>query len=112
MNENLKMRGWKVWYANGSVYSSKDYYWQDLPYKGVQAVVIYEDPPPYRTILTGGDWYYLSPKGWMEKVPSESWEYFRSIPCGVPHPLIKKGTGVSDEMYEAIKHEAWNSREF
>lgn len=37
------MRGWKAWYGNGSVYTSKDYKWVDIPVDNFQYLKVFYD---------------------------------------------------------------------
>ena len=49
----LPVKAWRVWYADGSSFSSDDGTWADAPAFGLQCVVWYHDPP-FRTVDTGG----------------------------------------------------------
>jgi hypothetical protein len=52
----LPVTGWKIFYADGSTFSSDDGPWRDAPREGVQAVTIYHEPP-YRDVEVGLDEY-------------------------------------------------------
>ena len=49
----LAVKAWRIFYADGSTYSSEDGTWADAPPFGVQCVVYYHEPP-YKTIDKGG----------------------------------------------------------
>ena len=53
----LKVIGWRVWYDNGSQYSSKEIKWCKLFDDGVISVVLYFDDKT-RRIMDGSDWYF------------------------------------------------------
>lgn len=53
----LPLRGWTIWYDNGSTFSSEDGSWKDAPDQGVQ-VVCFRHDPPYRTFFSGDDTYH------------------------------------------------------
>ena len=50
----LPVRAWRIFYADGSSFSSADGAWADAPPFGLTCVVWYHDPP-YKTLETGGD---------------------------------------------------------
>jgi len=37
------MRGWKAWYGDGSIYTSKDYKWVDIPVNDFQYLKVFWD---------------------------------------------------------------------
>lgn len=50
----LPVRGWRIYYADGSTFTSADGTWAQAPPFGVQMIVYYH-VPPYKTIDSGGD---------------------------------------------------------
>jgi hypothetical protein len=58
----LPVKAWRIFYADGSEFTSENGTWADAPPFGVQAVVYYH-VPPYKTLDTGGTegvFYYQS----------------------------------------------------
>jgi hypothetical protein len=49
----LPIRAWRIYYADGSTFSSEDGTWADAPPFGLKCVVWYHEPP-YKTIDSGG----------------------------------------------------------
>lgn len=103
------MRGWRAWSSDGTLvwwHSSADIDWSQLP-EQIQIVKIYFDKEwkpgrPYTRMLDGCDWYYRAPDGSIEGVKSTDWDGYRPMPCGIPGYDIKRGTGVSDDMFARI----------
>lgn len=58
----LPVKSWRIYYADGSTFSSTDGTWAEAPAFGVQ-VIVYYHVPPYKTLQTEGDdtsiYYYL-----------------------------------------------------
>jgi hypothetical protein len=50
------IRGWRIWYADGSAFDSAMGAWEDAPDRGVQVVMVYYDPPG-RRVICGEDAY-------------------------------------------------------
>lgn len=99
------MRGWRVWYKDQSTYDSQSWDWSDIPSTGIIAVVVFEEydykpDHPYRTILSGNDWYYEL-FGEIHGVPSGDWGTWAEKP-DISESLIKRGDGVSDLTYDII----------
>jgi hypothetical protein len=51
----LPVKAWRIYYADGSTFTSDDGTWAEAPPFGVQAVVYYHIPEGYKTVDTGGD---------------------------------------------------------
>lgn len=106
----MRVRAWRVWYSDGEFvwwHSSADLDWSQLPRTGVQIVKVFFDAEwkpghPYTRQLDGCDWYYRAPDGSIEGVKSIDWKGYRPRPCGIPDDDIKRGTGVSVEMFAEI----------
>lgn len=49
----LPVKSWRIFYADGSTFSSEDGTWAEAPPFGLTCVVWYHEPP-YKTIDTGG----------------------------------------------------------
>lgn len=97
---------WKAWYADGSVYSSKEHSWVSLPKEGcVGIVVIYDDV--YSEVIHQGDWYYREDKQ-FHAVPAGEYDgsgTFVEAPevaCGA---CLKKGQTIPDEQWEKVHAE-------
>ena len=72
----MALRGWIAWFADGKCYGQTD----ALPREGVVCIVEYEEADyapgkPYRTLIHGGDWYWIEGGRWQRAVPSrwDSW---------------------------------------
>ena len=53
----------KAFYADGNVYTSKDYKWGDIPDDGVVALLLFQSDTdrfnrPIRVVRHGSDWYF------------------------------------------------------
>lgn len=96
------MRGWRAWYTDGRTFSSADTDWTDLPDTGVLGVVVYLDPP-YRKLVSGGDWYYLDSDHVPATVPTHT-EWGRwTDPPAVPEVECKRGAAVTDDRWTAVE---------
>ena len=106
MKRGNNIVGWKCWYTDGVLYSSREHSWAALPDSGVQVVVIYLEQQyalglNYRQILTGKDWYYWE-NGEIKGVPSVSWDGVWVDPPKVSPENIKKGTASDCLSYNLI----------
>lgn len=68
----LTIKGWRIYYGDGSVVSSKDSTWQDAPNDDVQALIVFYNETyaqwdgegknlltfPYRTVYCLQDYYW------------------------------------------------------
>lgn len=113
------MKGWRAWYAisrtEWEVYSSADTPWQEVPSgetdgpEGTVGVVVYQDPP-YRTILTGGDWYYMQ-DGEIRRVKNHpewgQWAEAPDVPC---KSCVKQSGALADDTFEALLVEMMEAR--
>lgn len=59
----LPIKSWRIYYADGSTYDSTMGTWASAPPFGVQCVVYYHDPAPYKTLHKEGTdesiyWYW------------------------------------------------------
>lgn len=59
MSGELPIRGWRLWYSDGSTFSSFDGTWEEAPSNDVQVLEILQKPKPYRTLNYGIDEYKL-----------------------------------------------------
>lgn len=46
----LPIKSWRIYYADGSTFDSTMGTWAEAPPFGVQCVVYYHDPAPYKTV--------------------------------------------------------------
>ena len=58
--------GWKAWYQDGAMYSSRHTSWADLPDDGVVLVLLYfdattEQGESLRRYMEGDNWYFMAP---------------------------------------------------
>lgn len=105
----MQMEGWKAWYADGNIYSSSEISWKELPESGMLGVVVFLNPP-YREIVSGGDWYYLDDDSHPSCTDThEEWGEWVSKPDAPPDE-IKQGEGVADEQWSKIQTEMMESK--
>lgn len=88
----MTLHGWRAWYANGGIFSSQDILPEDLPTFGMQAVVLYFEPP-YREYIWGSDfiiWTGTTFVGSMTKLEGK----------------VFPGSYISDEGFDYIQTQA------
>lgn len=91
---------WAVWYEDGSVYTSDQTSWVDLPPVGVQIVFVYNTTG--RTRYSGADWYWYY-DGEFGYIPSGDWGTNQPFPSNIKcKSCVKKGTGVEDKHFLKI----------
>jgi hypothetical protein len=106
----MTIKGFKIWYTDGSVIKSED--WRSLPSTGIQSIVTYmqEEFQPgrvYREIAEGADWYWFDGEH-VRTVPSgeDGWQ---PKPINVADEDIKQGEyAATFEDYDNISNIAYN----
>ena len=100
--------GWRTW-QDGSMFSSEDIQWQDLPDDGIVIAVIYKqvrfrDGTHRKSVYRKEKYFWSMPQAGLE------------IFCSNEHPkdrypgaIIKNGIKVSDDVFERIYQEAKQS---
>lgn len=99
----MKVLGFKIYYADGTTFSSKQGSWEDAPSEGVQFVSVYfdhlrEPGKNIRLIHSGGDYY------WREETGNNP--VFRMVYAGdpsIPTPregILKLGKLISGEAWQ------------
>lgn len=71
----LPIKSWRIYYPDGSTFSSEDGTWADAPPFGVQCVVYYHESP-YKTVdggVSDGDVYYYQGDGYPDDVKLGVW---------------------------------------
>lgn len=102
------MRGWRAWYADRSVYTSTETAWRDLPPEGMLGVVVYWTPP-YKSVIQTRDWWWIDDDGAIQGVPTHP-EWGRwAEPPDAPPEMVKKGAGVSGDIWRAVQAEMMES---
>ena len=95
---------WTAYYSEGRIFRSEETTWQELPELGVLVIAL--DNPTGRTVLAGGDWYFLD-GGRYGYVASREWGKPEPRPALACRSCVKEGVGVSnDEMNETYSR-AW-----
>jgi len=112
MND-YKVIGWKVWYGDGFVFTSKDDIWEKAPDQNVQVVMIYFDwkdsQGKLRKQMFCGSDYYFCDGDWT--VPSNWADSFTDF--SVVRGVCKYGKWMkTEEEYEVIRQKALNDYEF
>lgn len=96
---------WRTAYTNERWFNSNDTEWSNLPPKGVLGVVLYKEPP-YRKIVTGGDWYY-----WDDETitcTGSTWNGWVDAPKDADDP--KRGAAVPDSEWENVRSDLLEAR--
>jgi len=111
--KNYKVIGWKVWYGDESVVTSRESSWEQAPDQDVQVVMLYFDwkdsqGRPRRQIFSGCD-YYFCDGNWT--VPSNWADSFTDF--SVVKGICKYGKWMkTEEEYEVVRQKAFNDYEF
>lgn len=96
MHIDHTVKGWKLFYKDGSTYSSNDGAWADAPINGVQVLVVYENGTDgmgrnMRIIHSGKDFYYKDGDSYGCYFDGED-----------NKAEVKNGELVSDEEYKVV----------
>jgi len=94
---------WKIYYSDGSTFSSNNGTWEEAPDQDVQVVILYYPRKdrlgrPTRSLMSGADYYFRTSHGF-----SKSFDDF-SLVIGV----VKFGKWTTDENFESILEKAIN----
>lgn len=100
---------WRAWYADGSVYSSDETSWPDLPPRGMVGVVVFLDGG-YRELVQTRDWFWMDADGQIDGVPTHPvWGCWADTP-DAPAEMVKQGEGLPDEKWTEIQEEMMATR--
>lgn len=101
---------WRAWYTDSRKFNSVETDWNNLPETGVLGVVVYYEPP-YREIVSGGDWYYLDSNGKpAKKMTHDEWGKW-VVPPDVPEDDLKRGEGTTDERWSEVQTEMMETKQ-
>lgn len=92
-----KLIGWKIWYDNGSVFSSSQGEWKDAPVDGVQIVVEYYDDET-KKIHIERDYYILD--------DGKAYGTNNINPYLRKYGLVKFGRWSSDDKFKKLVQKA------
>jgi len=112
----LRVMGWRAWYVGGRVYDSKTTAWADLPDDGVIQVYLYMDTRdatsrmPYRRGMAGSDYYWYVPGEDVYGCCDASEMTPDVIAKRYTGALIKCGRWVSQEEYDSVIKESFETR--
>jgi hypothetical protein len=81
---------WRIFYGDGTQYSSKDGPWKDAPSYGV-IVVSQQLPGEAKRLVHGHQYYWLNASGDVQNAP------FALVP--MPRPICKLGDSIKESMY-------------
>jgi hypothetical protein len=81
---------WRIFYADGTQFSSKDGPWKDAPVYGVIVVSEQYGAGPKR-VIHGHQYYWLDADGRVQNAP------FTLVP--MPRPVCKLGDSIKESMY-------------
>ncbi len=105
---------WKIWYGDGSTFSSKDGDWVDAPQKNIQMVTVFYDKTykiynpeskeweieNYCDQLSGQDYYWKTAEGEFNAGAA------KFVPENLPQGVVKLGQWMNDtdwlSMYNII----------
>jgi hypothetical protein len=73
-----EMRGWRLYYGDGSTFDSWEGSWEEAPSDNVQILMLYFEPP-YKSQIAGWDDYELPPSSEKKYGKSIPEEHFYSI---------------------------------
>lgn len=82
---------WRIFYADGTQYSSKDGPWKDAPVYGVIVVSEQEAIVGQKRLIHGHQYYWLDVDGLVKNAP------FIEVP--LPRPVCKLGDSIAERMY-------------
>lgn len=132
---DLTILGWKIWYAGGTTYSSRDGLWTQAPATGVQVVTVYY-AATYQIVRAGGpatenyvQQFFTARAGSARSGErptrrDEPVDYFwydpatltygagglADVPGGLPIESVKTGSLLPDEDFFAIYNVAKEDR--
>lgn len=112
----MKVIGWRAWYAGGRKYSSKSSTWEELPKDGVIQIYLFMDERnkssrmPYRRGMAGSDYYWHVPGEDVYGACNADEMGPNEILLRYPGALIKKGKWVSEQEYDAVIKESFETR--
>ena len=104
---SARVIGWKIFYDDESVYSSRMGSWQDAPADGVQKVLLFEETNdaqgrPTRVIHHGQDLYFSDGDQFFGSNNDELRETLDRYPV-LTSEDFKRGRWTSGENYEKIR---------
>lgn len=105
------MLGWRAYYSDGRTFASDGVAWAHLPPEGMVGVVVYLEPP-YRTLLTGGDWYWMEDGEIRRTKNHPEWGEWADPPEVECAACVKKSGAMSDDAFEALLVEMMEAREW
>jgi hypothetical protein len=92
--------GWRAWYSDGKVFSSKTTRWHVLPADGVLIIILYY-ADARRRIMQGADYYFIA-SGVADAIYGESGEPPEAIVARYPDAIVKRGRWTDDATYAAV----------
>lgn len=103
----MRVLGWRAYFSGGRTYDSVLHTWGELPRSEALVFVVYH-PRPYRTVVDGGDWYWLD--GGMVRCSPTHEQKGSWVPrCGGDSSIA--GLWVDDDVFAAVKAEAMAAKE-
>ena len=95
----MTVRGWRAWYRDWRKFSSLDTSPDNLPREGLQIVMLYLDPPPYREVLLGADYIVWTGETFISTMerPSEG--------------IVFPGSYMEDWEFNRLQIDAFNAIE-
>lgn len=102
---------WKIYYADGETFSSKDGEWSDAPEYGVVCVVTLDPTDVWgRFVLHNHEYYYKIPG--KEVMCSEGLEYVKAHVPNITPKQIKCGGNAWQEDWNKILTRATHDEDF
>lgn len=101
------MHGWRAYYPDGSTVDSQEVPPDDLR-DGVVCIVTYLEPP-YRELVSGGDWYIWEGKRWSS---TETGEWGEWLPEPDGEVTVRSCERHPQDQIESVMDQAMEDREW
>lgn len=80
---------WRIFYADGMQFSSRDGSWAEAPVYGV--IVVSEEIDGQKRLIHGHQYYWLDTQGSVRNAP------WAEVP--MPRPVCRLGDSIAERMY-------------
>lgn len=100
-----RLVGWKLFYADGKVFTSRDCAFEDAPQRGIVVLIKYharKNQPPFREIQSGKDFYVLYPFDALDVEVPKKVKVGGYIHTGIFRKILSAAEG-DEEFVEEIK---------
>jgi hypothetical protein len=101
----MRTLGWRAYFRDGRTYERVE----ALPSGGCVCVVEFH-PKPYRTIHSGGDWYYFHPDGSVSHSTTGHWGQWKPNTSDEDTVAVQSTTAMKKWMYEKVIAKAFRDK--